>query len=50
VTEAQRNEAAFQKPTPPEDNRPWWKRLLYSLRPDIRSWGKYIGIKGGIKF
>jgi hypothetical protein len=35
----------------PDDQRPFWKRLLYSIRPDIKFPSlNYIGIKGGARF
>jgi hypothetical protein len=41
-----------KKPKPP-DNRPLWRRILSSVRPDIKFTKKlisYIGIKGKIEF
>jgi hypothetical protein len=52
----------FQKPSKPQDNRPWWLRLFTSLRPTINIKGKVdkktketevnitVGVKGGIEF
>jgi len=51
----------FQKPSKPQDNRPWWQRLLTSLRPTASIKGKVdrsgenkinvtIGVKGGFDF
>lgn len=56
------SEYIFQKPKPPQDNRPWWQRLFSSLRPTLGVKGKInpktkevkpnitIGVKGGIEF
>jgi len=52
VTEQQIHEALFQrKKEKPEDKRPWWLRLLSSIRPEIKP-GKnpYVGIKGKVEF
>jgi hypothetical protein len=41
---------------PVQDNRPWWKRLLSSIRPDVKVClnpqrpVKYVGVKGGVEF
>jgi hypothetical protein len=44
-------ETIIQKATKPEDRRPFWKRLLLSVRPDIKLHDlNYIGVKGGAKF
>ncbi len=52
MTDHQIHEAVFrQKPKQKEDKRPWWMRLLGSIRPDIRPAKKpYIGIKGKLEF
>jgi hypothetical protein len=49
--------AAMDGPHPaPQDNRPWWKRLLSSIRPSVkfspsvRMPVRYIGVKGGMEF
>jgi len=56
------SEYIFQKPKPPQDNSPWWKRLLTSLRPTANVKGRIdpktgkvkhnitIGVKGGVEF
>jgi hypothetical protein len=56
------SEYIFQKPPPSQDNRPWWVRLLSSIRPTIGAKGKVdaktgkkkldvvIGVKGGVDF
>jgi hypothetical protein len=55
MTPAQQ-EAIWRKPPPPQDKRPWWKRLLTSIRPDVRFSPsakrpvKYVGIKGKVEF
>jgi len=53
VTEHQIHEAVFQqrKKEKPEDKRPFWLRLLSSIRPEIKP-GKtpYVGIKGKAEF
>ncbi len=50
------------KSLPPQDNRPWWVRLLSSLRPTANIKGGInpqtgkikhkvtIGVKGGVEF
>jgi len=44
------------KPRAVVDSRPWWRRLLGSLRPVIvpgkrlKTPIKYVGISGGVKF
>jgi hypothetical protein len=44
-------ESVIQKAKPPEDNRPFWKRLLFSIRPDIKLNDRnYIGLRGQAKF
>jgi hypothetical protein len=44
-------ESVIQKARPPEDNRPFWKRLLLSIRPDIKlNDHNYIGLRGQAKF
>lgn len=52
MTEHQIHEIVFQrKEEKPEDKRPWWLRLLSSLRPDLRPAKKpYIGVKGKVEF
>jgi len=52
VTEHQIHEAIFrQKPKQEKDKRPFWLRLLRSIRPDLRPAKKpYIGIKGKAEF
>jgi hypothetical protein len=43
-------ESVIQKAQPPEDNRPFWKRLLLSIRPDIKPLDNYYGLRGQAKF
>jgi len=44
-------ESVIQKAPAPEDKRPFWKRLLFSIRPDIKLTDRnYIGLKGQAKF
>jgi hypothetical protein len=52
VTEHQIHEAIFeQKPKQEKDKRPFWLRLLRSIRPEIKPGKKpYIGIKGKAEF
>lgn len=52
MTEHQIHEAVFQKQKKePEDKRPWWLRLLSSIRPEIKPGKKtYIGVKGKVEF
>ncbi len=53
MTEHQIHEALFQqrKKEKPEDKRPWWVRLLSSIRPEIKPGKKtYIGVKGNVEF
>ena len=52
MTEREIHEAVFgQKPKEKEDQRPFWLRLLLSIRPEIKPSKKpYIGIKGGAEF
>lgn len=52
MTEHQIHEAVFrQKPKKEKDKRPFWLRLLTSIRPEIKPGKKtYIGIKGGAEF
>lgn len=56
------SEYIFQKSNPSSDNRPWWQRLLSSIRPTANVKGKVdpktgkvkhnitIGVKGGFDF
>jgi hypothetical protein len=52
VTEHQIHEAIFeQKPKQEKDERPFWLRLLQSIRPEIKPGKKpYIGVKGKVEF
>ena len=52
MTDEQIHEIVFEgKKEEPEDKRPFWLRLLSSLRPDLRPAKKpYIGVKGEVKF
>jgi len=43
-------DAVIQKAPAPEDNRPFWKRLLLSIRPDIKPLDNYYGLRGQAKF
>jgi hypothetical protein len=49
-------EAIWRKAPQPEDKRPWWRRLLGSIRPVVRVAPsverpvRYIGVKGGVEF
>jgi hypothetical protein len=44
-------ETVIQKAPVPEDRRPFWQRLLFSIRPDIKPHDlNYIGINGQAKF
>jgi hypothetical protein len=49
-------EHAFGRPRPPKDTRPWWKRLLCSIRPEIKIAPdrkrpiRYVGVKGKLDF
>jgi hypothetical protein len=44
-------ETIIQKAPVPEDRRPFWQRLLFSIRPDIKPHDlNYIGINGQAKF
>jgi hypothetical protein len=48
--------AIWRKPPPQQDGRPWWVRLLASLRPSIKFSPstkrpiKFIGIKGRVEW
>jgi hypothetical protein len=56
------SEYIFKKPAQKQDDRPWWVRLLASIRPTIGIKGKInpktkqtennitIGVKGGFDF
>ena len=52
MTEHQIHEAIFrQKPKQKEDKRPFWLRLLRSIRPEIKPGKKaYVGIRGKAEF
>ena len=56
MTQDQINKAALQKPTPPEDRRSIWVRLLTSVRVRVEPRLKqgrltrYVSIKGGVEF
>jgi hypothetical protein len=51
VTDHQIHEAVFRQKPKKEDKRPWWLRLLGSLRPEIKPGKKpYVGIKGKVEF
>ena len=52
MTDHQIHEIVFQrKKEKPQDQRPWWLRLLSSVRPEIRPSKKtYVGIKGKVEF
>jgi hypothetical protein len=44
-------DTVIQKATKPEDRRPFWQRLIFSIRPDIKlSDPNYLGLKGHAKF
>lgn len=43
-------QAIFARPVPKEDLRPFWKRLLTSLRPHADLKKKEFTIRGGAKF
>jgi len=43
-------DTVIQKAPAPQDSRPFWKRLLLSIRPDIRLTDNYYGLKGQAKF
>jgi len=43
-------ESVIQKAPVPEDKRPFWKRLLLSIRPDIKPLDNYYGLRGQAKF
>jgi hypothetical protein len=55
MTEAQL-QAIWRKPPPAEDRRPWWRRLVSSVRVTVtagKSWRKpvkSVGIKGGCEW
>lgn len=52
MTDEQLHEIVFEgKKEEPEDKRPFWLRLLSSLRPEIKPGKKtYVGIKGEAEF
>jgi hypothetical protein len=44
-------ETIIQKAPVPEDRRPFWQRLLFSIRPDIKlNDPNYLGLRGQAKF
>jgi hypothetical protein len=43
-------DTVIQKAPAPEDKRPFWQRLLFSIRPDIKPLDNYYGLKGQAKF
>jgi hypothetical protein len=43
-------DTVIQKAPAPEDNRPFWKRLLLSIRPDIKLTDNYYGLRGQANF